>query len=142
MPCGAIDRSFPRRQINRKEMSAWQARKHFGAMQHTIECSRFTEMMMRQILGAAGLIVLLGVPVAAQVVPGDSPNTGIGAAVANSPNRPGSISGSRTPAGGWSDNQREQQYHETLRRIPDRKAKKDPWAGLRTDPAIDRHRPQ
>src|SRR4029079_9463282 len=108
MTCGAIDRSFPRRQINRKEMSAWQARKHFGAMQHTIECSRFTEMMMRRILGAAGLLVLLGVTVAAEVVPVDSPITGIGVAVAKSPSWLGSISGSRTPAGGWSDNQREQ----------------------------------
>ena len=97
---------------------------------------------MRSILGAAALVVLFIVPVAAQVVPGDSPNTGIGAAVANTPDRPGSISGSRVPAGTGSERHGEQQYHEALRRIPDRKVKKDPWAGLRTDPAIDRHRPQ
>jgi hypothetical protein len=95
---------------------------------------------MRQILGAATLVVLLVVPVAAQVIPGDSPNNGIGAAVANTPDRPGGISGSRVPVG--TDRYGEQQYHQALRRIPDRKAKKDPWAGLRTDPAIDRHRPQ
>jgi hypothetical protein len=100
------------------------------------------ETVMRQILRAAALVVLLATPATAQFIPGDSPNTGIGAAVANSPDRPGSISGSRVPAGTGAERHGEQQYHETLRRIPERKAKKDPWAGLRSDPAIDRHRPQ
>jgi hypothetical protein len=142
MPRGTIDRSFQGRQADRKEMSGRPAKKHFGATQHSIQCCRLTEAMMRPILGAAALVMLLGIPAAAQVIPGDSPNTGVGAAVANSPDRPGSISGSRAPAGAGSDRHGEQQYHEALRRIPDRKAKKDPWAGLRSDPAIERHRPQ
>ena len=72
--------------------------------------------MMRQIVGIAALVVLFGAPVGAQVA-GDSPNTGIGAAVANTPNRAGGISHSSVPAGTRSDYQGEQQYRETLKRI-------------------------
>src|SRR5690349_10172623 len=108
MPRGAIDRSFPRQQALGKEMSVWRTKKHFGATQHTIPCSHAMETLMRQILRAAALVVPLTVPAAAQFIPGDSPNTGIGAAVANSPDRPGSISGSRVPAGTGSERHGEQ----------------------------------
>jgi hypothetical protein len=94
-----------------------------------------------RIVGTAALVVLCGTSVDAQV-PGDSPNMGIGAAVANTPNRAGGLSSSRVPGGARTDYHGEQQYRETLKRIPDKKASKDPWATIRPNPAIDRHRPE
>ena len=35
----------------------------------------------------------------------------------------------------------EQKYKETLRKIPNKKASNDPWAGVRAAPVADRHRP-
>jgi hypothetical protein len=96
---------------------------------------------IRRIVGAAALVALFGGPADAQIA-GDSPNMGIGAAVANSPGRPGGISRSSAPAGTQSDYHGEQQYRETLKRIPDKKVSKDPWATIRPNPAIDRHRPE
>ena len=96
----------------------------------------------RLSVGAVVLIVLCGASAHAQLVPGDSPNTGIGAAVANTPNRPGGLSTSRVPGGTRSDAQADQHYREALKRIPDRKAPKDPWATIRTAPTADRHQPQ
>jgi hypothetical protein len=96
----------------------------------------------RLSVGAMVLIVLCGASAHAQLVPGDSPNTGIGAAVANTPNRPGGLSTSRVPGGTRSDAQADQHYREALKRIPDRKAPKDPWATIRTAPTADRHQPQ
>ena len=35
----------------------------------------------------------------------------------------------------------ERKYRETLARIPNKKPSRDPWAGVRTPAAEDRHRP-
>jgi hypothetical protein len=67
---------------------------------------------------------------------------GVGAAVANTSTSVGGLSRSRVPAGPRSDYQGEQQYREALKKIPDRKASKDPWASIRTTAPVDRHRAQ
>jgi len=36
----------------------------------------------------------------------------------------------------------ERKYRETLARIPNKKPSRDPWAGVRTPAAEDRHRAQ
>ena len=35
----------------------------------------------------------------------------------------------------------ERKYKETMKKIPDKKPSNDPWAGVRTAPVADRHRP-
>jgi len=35
----------------------------------------------------------------------------------------------------------EAKYKETLKKIPNKKPSNDPWAGVRTTPVADRHRP-
>jgi hypothetical protein len=73
---------------------------------------------------------------------GDSPNMGVGAAVADSPSLR-SRSQSRTSS--WRESENERQYKETLKRIPSRKASNDPWRTVRQGAAanaVDRHQPQ
>jgi hypothetical protein len=91
---------------------------------------------------AVGVIALLTGNARAQVVPGDSTSSGIGAAVANSRSSP--------LLGISRDLSRERPeddlvYRQALKNIPDRKPSKDPWAGVRRVPAslsVDRHRVQ
>jgi hypothetical protein len=97
--------------------------------------------MLYRVTAAAFIIVLLSGTARAQVA-GDSPNMNIGAAVSGSRGL-GVVSGSRVPAGAWSDRESEQNYRETLKRIPDKKASNDPWKTIRpasTASRPDRHR--
>ncbi|MCX7311789.1 MAG: hypothetical protein WCG92_04365 [Hyphomicrobiales bacterium] len=96
----------------------------------------------RRLIAAAALVAVFAASVDAQVVPGDSPNTGIGAAAASRPTGIGGISSSRVPAGPRDDYQGEQQYRKVLQAIPDRKVSNDPWRTIRSAPAADRHRAQ
>ena len=97
--------------------------------------------MLHRVTAAAVIIVLLSGTARAQV-PGDSPNMNIGAAVSGTRGL-GVVSGSRVPAGSWSDRESERSYRETLKRIPDKKASNDPWKTIRpasTASSADRHR--
>jgi hypothetical protein len=100
--------------------------------------------MLRYLIGAMVVIVLHGEIARAQVV-GDSPNTGIGAAVANTPMR-GILGLSHGLEGSRPIYQTEERaYQEALRKIPDRKRSNDPWGNIRRAPAassLDRHRVQ
>ena len=102
-------------------------------------------VMLRQLIGAAAIIVLFaGAGTRAQVL-GDSPNTGLGAAVANSRGSIGSIMRPHGPESSWPDYEAERQYREVLKRIPDRKPSNDPWGNIRQAPAaasVDKHRAQ
>ena len=100
--------------------------------------------MLRQFARAAAFIVLFAGTARAQVVPGDSPNMGVGAAVSGSRGL-GAISRTRAPKGNWSEYENERNYRETVKRIPDRKSSNDPWKNVRQAPSIsppDRHQPQ
>jgi len=100
--------------------------------------------MLRQLIGAAAIIVLFAGTARAQVH-GDSPNTGLGAAVLNSPGSLGGIMRSHGPENSWPDYEAERQYRDALKRIPDRKPSNDPWKTIRQAPAAssgDRHRVQ
>ena len=91
-------------------------------------------------LAAAATILALSGTADAQVVPGDSPNMGVGNAVANSPRI---FRRSYSPDNGWQEEQAERQHRETLRRIPDKKQSNDPWRTIRpAATAQDRHRPE
>jgi hypothetical protein len=73
----------------------------------------------------------------AQVIPGDTPGTGIGAAVANSRSRP-LLGMSR----GGASSEPEYQYRPPAA-SQNRKPVSDPWAGVRQTtpaPSYDRHR--
>ncbi len=70
--------------------------------------------MLHRVTAAAVIIVLLSGTARAQV-PGDSPNMNIGAAVSGSRGL-GVVSGSRVPAGSWSDHESERSYRETLKK--------------------------
>jgi hypothetical protein len=102
--------------------------------------------MLRQIIVAAAIIVTFSGIARGQILPGDSPNLGIGAAVRSSPGSMGGIMRSHGPEGGsWQDAEGERQYRETLKKIPNRKPSNDPWATIRQTPTaspVDRHRPQ
>ena len=97
---------------------------------------------MHRLFGAVLALMLVSGISRAQVLPGDSVSSGIGAAVANSRSRP-VLAISR-------DLYRERPeddvaYRQTVKNIPDRKPAKDPWAGVRQAPAAatsDRHRVQ
>jgi len=100
--------------------------------------------MLRQFARAAAVIVLFAGAARAQVVPGDSPNMGVGAAVSGSRGL-GAISRTRAPKGNWSEYENERNYRETVKRIPDRKSSGDPWKNVRQAPSIsppDRHQLQ
>jgi len=82
----------------------------------------------------AVMVVLFSDSGFAQVLPGDSPNAGIGGAVANSRSKPifGLSSG---PANS------EPSYQSRSQPSASRKPPSDPWAGVRqTTPTYDRHR--
>ena len=92
---------------------------------------------MRCILMASVIAALLAETASAQVLPGDSPGTGIGAAVANSRSRP-LLGISR----GQTSSEPEYQSRGTPS-APNRKPSGDPWAGIRQTPSTstyDRHR--
>lgn len=96
--------------------------------------------MLRYLIGTAAIIVHLAGIAHAQTVPGDSPNMGIGAAVANSRSRP--LLGISRELDRYQP-QDEGAYRQNTRNIPDRKPPKDPWAKIRhapTAPPVDRHR--
>lgn len=97
--------------------------------------------MLHPLIRAAAIFVLFAGTARAQVVPGDSPNMGIGSAVAGSRGI-GIISRSRGPIG--TDYENERNYREAVKRIPDKKASNDPWKSLRQPAAssADRHRVQ
>ena len=93
---------------------------------------------MRCFFMVAVMVVLGAETSGAQVLPGDSPNSGIGAAVANSRSRPllGISRGSEYSR---------TEYDSDRARVPAPKPAKDPWATIRPAPtasAADRHRPQ
>ena len=96
--------------------------------------------MCRRLAAAAAIITLCAGTASAQI-PGDSPRSGVGAAVANSGSRP--ILGiSRQNVPRSSDEDR--QYETAVRGIPDGKPVKDPWGNIRRGPTVapkyDRHR--
>jgi hypothetical protein len=96
---------------------------------------------MLRLLGAVAVIALAAPAAHAEVIPGDSVNSGIGAAVANSTSRP--IFGiSRDLARERPED--DIAYRQAVKNIPDRKPSKDPWARIRQAPAasVDRHRVQ
>ena len=101
--------------------------------------------MLRQFVrAAAAVIVLFAGTASAQMVPGDSPNQGVGAAVSGSRGL-GAISRTRAPKGNWSEYENERNYRETVKRIPDKKPSSDPWKNVRSTPtasSVDRHQPQ
>ena len=94
-----------------------------------------------RFVAAAGLMLFAEIA-HAQVVPGDSPNMGIGAAASSRPTGVGGLSRSRVPAGPRDDYEAEQRYREVLKGLPNKKASRDPWATIRTAPPADRHRAQ
>jgi hypothetical protein len=94
-----------------------------------------------RLVAAIGLM-LFAQTAHAQVVPGDSPNMGVGAAAASRPTGVGGLSRSRVAATPRDDFHGEQQYREVLKGIPNKKASKDPWATMRTTSPPDRHRAQ
>ena len=99
--------------------------------------------MLHRIILAIAIIVLLAGIARGQGLPGDSPNSGIGAAVANSPASIRNILRLHGPEGSWSDYEGEQRYRETLKKIPNRKPSSDPWRTIRQTPTAsspDRHR--
>jgi len=99
--------------------------------------------MMHRTLGAVLLILLACDASGAQVIPGDSVSSGIGAAVANSRSRP--ILGISSPPQYRERPEDDIAYNQAIKGIPDRKPVKDPWAGVRQTPAAatsDRHRVQ
>jgi hypothetical protein len=93
--------------------------------------------MSRPLTKVVAIIVLLTETAGAQV-PGDSPNMGIGAAVAGSRGL-GIVSRPHV----WEGYQSEKNYNDTVKRIPDKKPSNDPWKNVRgSSTAVDRHQPQ
>jgi hypothetical protein len=92
----------------------------------------------RSVLMAAGIAALMMGNAEAQIIPGDTPGTGIGAAVSNSRSR--SLLG--LSKGGANSEYVYQSRPASSSQY--RKPASDPWAGVRqTAPAAtyDRHRP-
>jgi hypothetical protein len=95
--------------------------------------------MSRHLIGILFAVAFTGIG-HAQVLPGDPVDTGIGAAVRNSPSK---------PLFGLSRDRQQYIYDNDnpspgLRAPPPKKGSNDPWKGLRkADPAesYDRHRP-
>jgi hypothetical protein len=90
--------------------------------------------MLNRFLKSLAIVTLLTGAAHAQIIPGDSPNSGVGAAVANSRGL-GIVSRPHT----WQGYGSESSYNETVKRIPDKKASNDPWKNVRQAPP-DRHR--
>lgn len=98
---------------------------------------------MRGLAAAAIISALFATGAHAQVIPGDSPNMGVGAAVRSSPG----LFNRHAVENPWREADRaegERQHQEALKRIPNRKTSKDPWRNMRqaTPTAIDRTRPE
>jgi hypothetical protein len=94
--------------------------------------------MSSPLVKVAAIIMLLTGTANAQVLPGDSPNMGIGAAVAGSRGL-GVVSRPHV----WEGYQSEKNYNDTVKRIPDKKPSNDPWKNVRTpSTTVDRHQPQ
>jgi len=94
--------------------------------------------MLSRFFNTLAIVTVLTGAAHAQVIPGDSPSSGVGAAVANSRGL-GIVSRPNV----WEGYGSERSYNETVKRIPDKKASNDPWKNVRQAPAAeDRHRPQ
>jgi hypothetical protein len=90
---------------------------------------------------AIAIVVLLAGTARGQVIPGDSPNMGVGAAVSGSRGL-GIVSRPHTWKG-YESQRSERNYSETVERIPNKKPSNDPWKNVRQTPtAPDRHQPQ
>ena len=99
-----------------------------------------TDIFSRTIKVVA-IVVLLAGTARAQVIPGDSPNMGIGSAVSGSRGL-GIVSRPHTWEG-YKSQRSERNYNETVKRSPDKKPSSDPWKNVRQAPtAADRHQPQ
>lgn len=97
--------------------------------------------MSAHLVKAIVIVVLLAGTARAQVVPGDSPNMGIGAAVAGS--RGLGVVSKPHIWQGYESEKSERAYTETVKRIPNKKPSNDPWKSIRQTPAApDRHQPQ
>jgi hypothetical protein len=97
--------------------------------------------MLSQFIKVIAMIVLLAATARAQVLPGDSPSMGIGAAVSGSRGL-GIVSRPHTWEG-YETERSERNYRETVKRIPDKKPANDPWKNARQAPtAADRHQAQ
>ena len=84
------------------------------------------------------IIALLTGTAHAQILPGDSPNMGIGAAVAGSRGL-GVVSRPHV----WEGYQSERSYNDTVKRIPNKKSSNDPWKNIRGPSTTeDRHQPR
>ena len=94
--------------------------------------------MLSRFFNTLAIVTVLTGAAHAQVIPGDSPSSSVGAAVANSRGL-GIVSRPHT----WQGYGSESSYNESVKRIPDKKASTDPWKSVRQAPAAeDRHRPQ
>jgi hypothetical protein len=94
--------------------------------------------MSNPVVKVVIIIALLTGTAHAQIVPGDSPNMGVGAAVAGSRGL-GVVSRPHL----WEGYQSEKNYSDTVRRIPDKKPSNDPWKNVREpSTTADRHQPQ
>jgi len=93
--------------------------------------------MSSPLIKVVTIIALLTGTARAQI-PGDSPNMGVGAAVAGSRGL-GIVSRPHV----WEGYQSERNYSDTVKRIPDKKSSNDPWKNVReSSTTADRHRPQ
>jgi hypothetical protein len=94
--------------------------------------------MSSPLIKVVTIIALLTGTARAQIVPGDSPNTGVGAAVAGSRGL-GIVSRPHV----WEGYRSETDYNDTVKRIPNKKPSNDPWKNVRgTSTTVDRHQPQ
>jgi hypothetical protein len=94
--------------------------------------------MPSSLVKVVTIIVLLTGTASAQIVPGDSPNMGVGAAVAGSRGL-GIVSRPHV----WEGYQSERNYSDTVKRIPDKKPSNDPWKNVRApSTTVDRHQPR
>jgi hypothetical protein len=98
-------------------------------------------IMLSHLITTIVIVVLLAGTARAQVLPGDSPNMGVGAAVSGSRGL-GVVSRPHTWEG-YESQRSERTYSETVKRIPNKKPSNDPWKSVRQAPtATDRHQPQ
>jgi len=98
-------------------------------------------VMLSHLIKTIAIVILLAGTARAQVLPGDSPNMGVGAAVSGSRGL-GVVSRPHTWEG-YESQRSERTYSETVKRIPSKKHSNDPWKNVRQAPtATDRHQPQ
>lgn len=96
--------------------------------------------MYRLIVATCTIAVWVG-SAQAQVVPGDSPNMGIGAAVSSSRSRP--LLGISSPSSQYRSGDDSSSNKKGAANAAGRKPANDPWASIRPTPgaaAPDRHR--